>query len=169
MFVSALPFLLKKNRQAISQKRAIRPMVDDNVHIRCVGDWMKHAARVPPEERTGLFEKAVTALWLRTHSALGDITVAAIVDRVLCNATEKYPVLSSLKLDTSGISFEEFRQQAASINDRELIEAFEFVLVELLTVVGNLTADILTPALHSELSSVIVKESRSKQSGEKKL
>jgi hypothetical protein len=144
-------------------------MVDDNVHIRCVSEWMKHASRVSPEELAGLFEKAMTVLWHRTYSALGDITVAAIVDRVLYNAAEKYSVLSSLKLDTNGINFAEFHQQAGLDNGRELKEAIQFVLVELLTVVGNLTAEILTPALHSELSSVTVKDLRSKQSGEKKL
>jgi hypothetical protein len=72
-------------------------------------------------------------------------------------------------LDTSGVNFAEFRQQAGSINNRELKEAIQFVLMELLTVVGNLTAEILTPALHSELSSVSLKDSRSKQSGEKRL
>ena len=144
-------------------------MADDNIHIRCVIEWTKHASRVSPEELAGLFEKAMTVLWHRTYSALGDITVAAIVERVLYNATEKYSVLSSLKLDPSGVDFAEFRRQAGSINERELKEAIQFVLVELLTVVGNLTAEILTPSLHSELSSVTVKDSRSKQSGEKKL
>jgi hypothetical protein len=144
-------------------------MVDDNVHIRCVNEWMKDASRSSPERLAGLFEKAMTALWRRTYSALGDITVAAIVDRVLYNAAEKYSALGSLKLDGSGVNFAEFRQRAGSINDRELKEAIQFVLVELLTVVGNLTAEILTPALHSELSSVRVKGSRSKRSGEKKL
>ena len=144
-------------------------MVDDNIHIRCVSEWMKHASRASPEDLAELFEKAMIALWRRTYSALGDITVAAIVDRVLYNAAEKYSVLSSLRLDPSGVNFAEFRQKAGSINDRELKEAIQFVLVELLTVVGNLTAEILTPALHSELSSVTLKDSRSKQSGEKKL
>jgi hypothetical protein len=36
----------------------------------------------------------------------------------------------------------------------ELREAIRFVLVELLTVLGNLTAEILTPALHAEISRV---------------
>ena len=144
-------------------------MAEDNIHIRCVSEWMKHASRVPPEELAGLFEKAMTVLWRRTYSALGDITVAAIVDRVLYNATEKYSALGSLKLDASGVNFAEFRHHAGSINDRELKEATQFVLVELLTVVGNLTAEILTPALHAELSSVTVKDLRSKQRGEKKL
>ena len=144
-------------------------MADDNIHIRFVSEWMKHATRISPEELAGLFEGALTVLWSRTHSALGDITVAAIVDRVLYNAAEKYSALGSLKLDASGINFAEFRHQAGTFNDRELREAIQFVLVEFLTVVGNLTAEILTPALHSELSSVTVKDSRSKQSGEKKL
>jgi hypothetical protein len=141
----------------------------DHIHIKCVREWMKHAAPVSPEELTGLFEKAMTALWQRSHSALGDITVAAIVDRVLYNATEKYSALGSLKLGANGIDFTEFRQHAGSINDRELKEAIEFVLVELLTVVGNLTAEILTPALHCELSSMTAKNPRSKQGGKKKL
>ena len=144
-------------------------MADENVHIKCVSEWMKHATRIPAEELAGLFERALTVLWSRTHSALGDITVAAIVDRVLYNATEKYSALGSLKLDASGVNFAEFHHQAGTVNERELKEAIQFVLVEFLTVVGNLTAEILTPALHSELSSVTVKDSRSKQSGEKKL
>src|SRR5579871_548964 len=144
-------------------------MVDDNVHIRCVSEWMKHASRVSPEELAGLFEKAMTVLWHRTDSALGDITVAAIVDRVLYNAAEQYSVLSSLKLGPGGVDFAEFRQTAGSVDDRELKKAIQFVLVEMLTIVGNLTAEILTPALHSELSSIVpLKNSRSKQSGEKK-
>ena len=84
-------------------------MADDSVHIKYVSEWMKRAATVSQDELAGLFEKAMSALWHRTYSALGDITVAAIVDRVLYNAAEKYSVLNSLKLDPSGVNFAEFR------------------------------------------------------------
>jgi hypothetical protein len=144
-------------------------VADDSVHIKHVIEWMKLGSRVSPEELARLFEEAMTALWRRTYSALGDITVAAIVDRVLYNATEKYSVLSALKLDANGVNFAEFREKARSSSDRELREAIQFVLVELLTVVGNLTAEILTPALHSELSKVTLKDSPTKQRGDKKL
>lgn len=144
-------------------------MADDNVHIEHVSEWMKRASRLSPDQLAELFEKALTALWLRTYSTLGAITVAAIVDRVLYNAAEKHSVLSSLKLDTTGINFDEFHRQAGSISDRALRQAIEFVLVELLTVVGNLTAEVLTPALHSELSNVIRTDSPGNESGEKKL
>src|ERR1041384_6431546 len=115
-------------------------MADDSVHIKYVSEWMRRAATVSQDQLARLFERAMSALWHRTYSALGDITVAAIVDRVLYNAAEKFPSLRSLKLDASGINFAEFRHHARSISDRELKEAIQFVLVELLTVVGNLSA-----------------------------
>jgi hypothetical protein len=144
-------------------------MADESVHLKYVREWMEHAPRVSPDQMAELFEKAMFALWHRTHSALGDITVAAIVDRVLYNATEEYPILCSLKLGATGVDFAEFRAQAGSLHDGDLREAIQSVLVELLTVVGNLTAEILTPALHSELSRVSLKDPRSTQSGEKQL
>jgi hypothetical protein len=142
-------------------------MADDSVHIKYVRDWMRPASRLSPDQLAELFEKALSALWQRSYSALGDITVAAIVDRVLYNATEQYPILGSLKLGAKGVDFTEFREQAGSLSAGELWEAMQFVLVELLTVVGNLTAEILTPALHSELSSVSPRDSDSQQSGNK--
>lgn len=144
-------------------------MSDDSVHIKQVREWMKPASRVSPDQLAELFEKAMSALWHRTHSALGDITVAAIVDRVLYNATETHAILGSLKLGAQGVDFTEFREQAGSLPDGELREAMQLVLVELLTVVGNLTAEILTPALHSELSRVSLRDPHSPQSGERKL
>jgi hypothetical protein len=144
-------------------------MPDDSVHIKYVREWMKPLSGLSSDQLAGLFEKAMTALWHRTYSALGDITVAAIVDRVLYNATERYPVLGSLTLETTGVNFAEFRKQAGSISKGGLREAIQFVIVELLTVVGNLTAEILTPALHSELSKVTTTDSLPRQSGEKRL
>jgi hypothetical protein len=144
-------------------------MADDSVHIKYVSEWMKQASGLSADQLAGLFEKAMTALWHRTYSALGDITVAAIVDRVLYNTTEEYPVLGSLTLGPSGVNFAEFREQAGSVSNGHLRKAIQFVIVELLTVVGNLTAEILTPALHAELSKVTTTDSPPKQSGEKKL
>lgn len=144
-------------------------MADGDAHVRHVSEWMRHLSRLSPDQLAALFEKAMTALWHRTYSALGDITVAAILDRVLYTAKEKYPVLGTLKSDANGIDFAEFREQATSIRDGELRDAIRFVLVELLTVVGNLTAEILTPALHSELSSVTVMDPPDKEKGGKTL
>jgi hypothetical protein len=144
-------------------------MPDDSVHIRHVNEWMKQASRFSSGELVQLFERATGALWHRAHLTLGDVTLTAVVDRVLHNATEKFPALGSLKLDPDGIDVREFRAEASRISERELRAAIQFVLVELLTVVGNLTAEILTPALHSELSNISLKDSPGKPSGKGKL
>src|SRR4029077_14703976 len=113
-----------------------------------------------------LFEQAMGAIWHRAYLTLGELTLTAIVDRVLYNATENFPTFGSLKLDTNGINCAEFRERASTMSERELAKSIHFVLVELLTVIGNLTAEVLTPFLHSELSKITLKDSADKPRGE---
>jgi hypothetical protein len=99
-----------------------------------------------------LFEGALSALWRRAEITLGEVTLTAIVDRVLYTASETHPFLSTLKIERAGVSFEGFREQGA--RHANLREAVRLVLVEFLTMIGHLTDEILTPALHAELSKV---------------
>jgi hypothetical protein len=105
-----------------------------------------------------LFERAMVALWNRSHLTLGEITLAAIVDRVFYSAAEQFPPFQSLKVEQTGIDFEEFRAENANFNGRELSEGIRFVITEFIVVIGNLTAEILTPVLHAELSKVTLKK-----------
>jgi len=128
---------------------------DEADHAAYVEAWLDGAAKsLPPAQLVSLFERAMGALWRRAHVTLGEITLTAIVDRVLYTASEKYSFLSTLKIDGTGIRFDEFREQGAVQHGHHLPEVMRFVLVEFLTVLGNLTDDILTPALHAELSKV---------------
>jgi hypothetical protein len=132
---------------------------DEASHAAHVGAWLDGAAKnLPPAQLVTLFERALGALWQRAHLTLGEVTLTAIVDRVLYTASEKYPFLSTLKVEGSGIRFDEFLQQGAVQHDRHLPKAVRFVLVEFLTVLGNLTDEILTPALHAELSKVALEK-----------
>jgi hypothetical protein len=127
------------------------------VHDAYVAAWLDGAAKgVPPAQLIGLFERALGALWQRALSTLGEVTLTAIVDRVLYTASEKFPILSALSVEGAGIRFEELRSGIGAGDDGNLLEAVRFVLVELLSVLGNLTAQILTPALHEALSKVSV-------------
>lgn len=45
-------------------------------------------------------------------------------------------------------------RERTDVQESTLIAGTRFVLVEFLTVLGNLTADILTPELHEELARV---------------
>ena len=128
-------------------------------HVACVEAWVHRAANGPARAHLiGSFERAVNALWRRAEVTLGVVTLTAIVDRVLYTASERYPLLSTLKVEDAGVRFDEFREQGAATHDGYLVEAARFVLIEFLAVLGNLTAEILTPALHAELSKVTVED-----------
>jgi len=130
-------------------------MLEEVTHVACVDAWMARAPKgLPPELLLKLFEQALGALHRRTHIALGDVTLTAILDRVLYNAAEKFPLLSAIKVEATGVRCDELRERVGGLNDRELADGMRFVLVEFLMILGNLTSDILTPALHSELSKV---------------
>ena len=105
-----------------------------------------------------LFERALSALRTRTIATLGEVTYTAIMNRVLYSSAKKYPFLSTVEIDTVGIRCETLRAAQAARNDHNLLEAIRFVLVEFLRVLGNLTCQVLTPALHAELSKVALDE-----------
>lgn len=135
------------------------PLNEETAHAAWVDAWLERtlvSRDVPATKLVSLFERAMGALWRRSQSTLGEITVAAIVDRVLYNAMEKYPALSTLKIEGTRVSFDGLRQ-----GDRialDVRDAMRFVLVEFLTVLGNLTDEILTPGLHAELARVELDE-----------
>ena len=139
---------------------------DENEHAAVVTAWMESSATGLPSNRLGaLFEQALGALWARAHVTLGDVTLSAIVDRVLHVAGEEHEVFSALKVDPSGLQFEAFRDQAAALPVDELAVGIRFVLVEFLTVLGSLTAEILTPPLHAKLLRVVPDERTPAKSG----
>jgi hypothetical protein len=124
-------------------------------HQTCVDGWLEEQARdLAMPQLLALFDRALTAVWQRAQRTLGDVTLRAIMDRVLHTAADSHPVLSSLKLEASGVRSGDLAERVRS--REELTEAMRFLLAEFLTVLGNLTADILTPALHSELTAVSV-------------
>jgi hypothetical protein len=124
-------------------------------HSNQVAAWLVQAAKgLSSEQSLQLFELAMAALWNRALLTLGDVTLAAILDRVLYNASERFAPFELLKIEANGLNFRELRAQSSVVDQRELQEAIRFVIVEFLVVIGNLTAEILTPTLHSELVKV---------------
>jgi hypothetical protein len=130
---------------------------DDDEHAAFVDAWIERCANDRPAEIVlQLFEAALAALWTGTKNTLGEVTLIAIAERVVYNAAERFPVFASLKVEPAGgIQVHELREKINSLGVSELREGFRFMLVEFLTVLGNLTAGILTPELHSELARVV--------------
>ena len=115
-----------------------------------------------------LFQAALDMFWTRTKTTLGEVTVTAIAARVLYVASEKFSVLSSLKVEeTGGIQCTSLRERGPLVDRAELLAGIRFVLVEILTVLGNLTDDILTPELHAALSKLTLPKAARAKSGAK--
>jgi len=124
-----------------------------NQHHGAVTAWFErvsHGRTVDSLLQT--FEDTFAALWQRAVVTLGEVTLTAIIDRVLHTAMEQHAWLGSLEVDASGLRCEALRSQPGLRRD-EVSAAIHLVLVEFLTVLGNLTAEILTPALHAELAN----------------
>jgi hypothetical protein len=81
-------------------------------------------------------------------------------DRVHFTAVEQFPFLSPVEVIPTGLRCDALRDSVPSIPREQLLQGIRFVLVEALTVIGSLTADILSPGLHAALSRVPAGASR---------
>lgn len=90
-------------------------------------------------------------LWDRAHLTLGEVTLAAIVDRVVRSAVDRYPDLAALYVDSDGVQCSALRRRIDSVEPASIEGGLPFIVEEFLTVLGDMTADILTPALQAEL------------------
>ena len=132
-------------------------MTDEGEHAASVDPWLNRAgAGLSSAALLRLFEAALGALWVRTVTILGEVTLTAIADRVLHDTAQRLPLFSSLKVEPNGegIRFDELRESGSAMRTTDVLEGIRFVLVEFLTVLGNLTAGILTAELHAVLSHV---------------
>ncbi len=128
-------------------------MTQANDHRARVDAWMGLVGNDDtPKRLLQIFEQGFGAVWRRAHATLGGVTLMAILGRVLYNAAERFPLLAPLEMDESGLRIDKLRERLDTLDRAELEAGFRFILVEFLTVLGNLTAEVLTPALHSALA-----------------
>lgn len=132
-------------------------MIEANDHRSCVDAWMGLSARdATSRQLLEIFEKGFASMWERALTTLGNVTLMAILDRVLYNAAERFPALAPLETDESGVRTDKLRDRIDGLDRDQLRDGLRFILVEFLTVLGNLTAEVLTAALHSALAKVAV-------------
>lgn len=126
----------------------------NDIHLKQVEAWeLKNAESVSASERPRLYAKAIQAIERRSLATLSHVTVLVVVDRAICETIELFPVLSRIKATTKGLDFSALLSDPDENRD-ELANAFRELLIELLNVLGNITADVLTIPLHKELIEV---------------
>jgi hypothetical protein len=130
----------------------------ESSHQAAVDAWLErsidHDSSV---EVVRLFHTAFEAVWRRAVTTLGSVTLTAIAERVLVNATERYAFLAAVNPRPNGDARwrEHLHERLTVVPRADLIAGLRFGLVELLTVIGALTAEILSPELHAALEETI--------------
>jgi hypothetical protein len=136
------------------------PMSHEQSHRAAVDAWIKQVIDdADPAEVVDLFRVAIETLWGRAVTTLGSVTLIAIAERVLSTATGRYSFLSAVNPRPNGDMRwkQQLRDRLAQVPRPELIEGLRFAFIELLTVIGRLTAEILSPDLHAALLEVTAK------------
>jgi hypothetical protein len=126
----------------------------NELHASQVDAWeAKNGKGVSAKELPFLYAKAIQAIERRSLSTLSRITMQVVVDRALHEATEKFPPLSDVKLGSEDLDFTDYLN-ISNLTSEELKLPLRELLIDLLNVLGNITADILTAPLHKELMNV---------------
>ena len=127
-------------------------------HAKQVDLWIEKSVRVLSQSaQAQIFGDAVGVFEKRILVTLSSITWNAILDRALSQSTQSFPLLSGIKIQLGGITIEGLLPKLQKDKANQVIEAFRYFLIELLTIVGNLTAGVLTEPLYRELSRVVAK------------
>jgi hypothetical protein len=131
-------------------------MLDGSQHAKHVDDWLGQVPKdIAWDELLGRFELMFAAVWGRAHQTLGEVTLTAILDRVLYLAAEQHPFVAELEVQPRGLRCRKLLGRGREFEHDEVVAAIRFVVVEFLTLLGNLTAEIMTPALHAELAGMV--------------
>lgn len=129
--------------------------VGKNIYAELVQDWeSKNTSDLSLAQRAILLEIAVHVIEKRALMTLSSVTLEVILDRVLHQSNEKFPILSGVKFINKQLNFQDLLQTGKGHKPEDLVEALRFLLIELITVLGRITADILTSPLHKELLKV---------------
>jgi hypothetical protein len=97
------------------------------------------------------FEKTILALLNRAQPSVSDLTLAAILERVLYNSTEQFPLLQFIQIINGRWTLDPIQKKLENFDEIEIKKAFHYLITEFLFIIGNLTGEQLTPILHKEL------------------
>lgn len=126
-------------------------------HVEIVDGWLEQSAKgLPSDALVRLFDDALTELQRRTLLTLSEVTLHAILDRVLYQSQQRYPLLTTLRIEKNGISLGPVKADLELKTPTEITQAFRFLIVELLTILDNLTAGILIEPLYKVLLNIKV-------------
>ena len=124
-------------------------------HSQSVQAWLKSAQTgLSSEELIDLFGLALSSVWTCAREIVSDITLLAVLDRVVAIAQEDYAWVPGIPLKANHPDLSALRTGAAGVNRKETLELVEFLLTEFIAIQGAMTAEVLTPRVNGALRTV---------------
>jgi hypothetical protein len=122
-------------------------------HSTTVEEWI---TSLPPKSGKhkiyGKLEKAFIRIFDKAAVSVSEITLIPVLDRILYNSSEKFPLLSKIKISKDRPDFSDLKKSLKKYDEKEIKTAFHYLLTEFLMVLGYLTGEQLTPLLHKEFN-----------------
>lgn len=135
----------------------------NDIYSEFAQDWEEKAANeLSPRQNSLFLEKALHIVIQRALQTLSPVTLMVVLDRVLHQSAEKFPVLSKVKIDDNNFNFNDLLHNDENHVSKDELAALRYLLVELLKVLGRITADVLTAPLREELLKMTWKKSEEK-------
>jgi hypothetical protein len=138
-------------------------------HSAHVGSWIKTSTPgLSSDQLIELFEFTLDRLWKRSSISMSEVTLVAVIDRALFNSSDRFKLLELLKIDIGGIDWKAFKATVAQLNPHEVTRAFTFFITEIISIIGNITGELISGPLLQELTSVKLDSNSSSKKASKK-
>lgn len=130
----------------------------NEAHLLIVKQWdADNATDLQAQDLVTLYALAFHVLCERTLATLSSITVQVVIERVLHEGATHFEVLANVRTQEDGFNFSGLIENHKNYSAADIRSALQNLLSELLSVIGNITAEILTKSLHAELMTVTAK------------
>lgn len=118
--------------------------------------WLEQATKdLTANKIVSVYANALRTLSKRALRSLNRLTLMSILNRVLYQCKERYPLLQDLSLDSLGINLDQCLHQLEHAKPEDLKEAFQYLFVELFSVLGDLTADLVSSGIENGKESQV--------------
>jgi hypothetical protein len=122
-------------------------------HAEFIDTWLAAQPRsLTSDQVIGQFERAFNAVWKTARGPVSDVTLIAIFERVTHNSETSFPAVRHLRCTSAKVAFAELRKKATREPPERLRAGLRLVLIELLSILSNITTGVLDESLYLALT-----------------
>ena len=128
-----------------------------DTHIQLIKTWQSDAESSSKDLKLDqLYVLAIENILQVAASILSEFTLDAILERVINQSQKMHPVLNQVtRIEPSGFSIAVLLTKKETKEKVTVILALNYLLVEILSILENLTAGVLNPCLYKAMDKAV--------------